>query len=258
VTVREAGASPPASLVRGPTSERRPRRLAEQGETTVVNHRIVAGVVVGLSLCLPVRASAQTSLAGSKHDLSTPGTPEPCAFCHTPHSDTDGPIAPLWNRMPVTGVTFQMYQSSSMTNPCPATPGSASMACLSCHDGVLANNDKHDLVNAPGPGGVPDMTSQPNCRRCHGTMYGDPPAFRIGTDLRNSHPISMAYPTAGPSTRYQTPPDANSGWSSTNGLRLYSGKVECPSCHNVHNPTVRPFLRKANGSDSLCLTCHIQ
>ncbi|NOZ84261.1 MAG: hypothetical protein GXP60_05580 [Epsilonproteobacteria bacterium] len=40
---------------------------------------------------------------------------------------------------------------------------------MSIHDGVLASNDKHDLLNTPGSGGVPDTSSYPNCYRCiHG------------------------------------------------------------------------------------------
>jgi predicted CXXCH cytochrome family protein len=211
------------------------------------------------------------SVVGSRHDLSSAGTPQVCEFCHTPHhANTNIPGAPLWNRAE-TSVAFTLYGSPTM-NTSPAQPGSAltgpgvlSRFCLSCHDGVNATavvhgnvvNTKHDLVKPPG-GPMPDMTSWPNCERCHADMYGGKRTLILGANLANDHPIAMSYPTPAQDPDFHAPPDAQKGWggASQNDVKLFAGGIECGSCHNVHNPDMRPFLRKANAGSALCLTCH--
>lgn len=209
------------------------------------------------------------SIAGSQHDLSTTGvdpySDQTCAFCHTPHfANSSLPIqAPLWNRFIDTNQTFTVYSSQTM-DTAPGNPNTTvSMLCLGCHDGTsgtaVANSytgsTKHDLINAPGPGGTPDTSSYPNCRRCHPTMYGDPPAYWSGTDLSDEHPIAMVYPTSVQDAAFNIPPSLADGWPL---VPLYSGRVECPTCHDVHDPTYVPFLRMPNTSSQVCLTCHIK
>lgn len=218
--------------------------------------QIAVPLVLAFIAAQPLAAG---TVVGSKHDLSSTWTPEPCAFCHTPHFANTSINAPLWNRT-IGPVTFTPYQSSTMDTVCPSVPSGVSLACLSCHDGVLANNDKHDLVNAPGPGGMPDTTSWPNCYNCHPDIYGDPPVNWLGTDLRDDHPISMGYPTPAQDPAFTIPPDLQKGWGggSSADIKLYAGKVECASCHNVHDPDIFPFLRKSNANSAVCLTCHIK
>lgn len=204
-----------------------------------------------------------SSVIGSRHDLSTPGTPQVCEFCHTPHLANTNLQAPLWNRAETTQV-FTLYGSSTM-NVATTQPMVASRLCLSCHDGVNAStvvhgynvSTKHDLVKPPGSP-PPDMTSDANCERCHASMFGRRRTLVIGTDLRNDHPISMPYPTAAQDPAFKAPPDLQKGWGGTspNDVKLYAGWVECGSCHNVHDPDQAPFLRKTNGASALCITCH--
>jgi len=156
------------------------------------------------------------TIVGSRHDLSTGTTPEICEFCHTPHSANPKVDGPLWNRFVDASLVFTLYSSSTMdTTPSPPSP--VSRLCLGCHDGVLGTSvahdqylpgsTKHDLVNPPH-GDMPDMTSYPNCERCHPGFYsGRPPTLNLGTDLSNDHPISMSYPTAEQDPEYNTPPD---------------------------------------------------
>lgn len=199
------------------------------------------------------------SVVGSKHDISSslgdPYSDQPCAFCHTPHSANLSIGAPLWNRS-IGSVTFTAYTSPTMNTVCSSPPSGISLACLGCHDGVDASNDKHQLVNAPGPGGIPDTTSWPNCDRCHPEFNNGQAIEWIGTDLRTSHPISNSYPTLAQDPDFYTPPDLQIGWPGISNVKLYGGKVECPSCHNVHDNAIVPFLRKSNSSSALCTTCH--
>jgi hypothetical protein len=218
-------------------------------------------VLVGVLFCGAVAGVDAQSIMRSKHDLSTSyGDRNACVFCHTPHGASTATSVPLWNRRnDVT--TFTPYSSRTMDTQCPAAPSAYSMACLSCHDGAALSsmNAKHDLVVGPG-GSVPDTTSWPECGSCHPEYAtGGPPIKWTGVDLSNDHPISMVYPTAAQDPDFVVPPDLDRGWGPlTSDLKLYGGKVECPTCHNVHDPTIVPFLRKTNANDTLCKTCHVK
>jgi predicted CXXCH cytochrome family protein len=203
------------------------------------------------------------TVIGSRHDLSTSGTPQVCEFCHTPHRANTNIQSPLWNRAETTQV-FNLYGSPTM-NVAVGQPLAASRLCLSCHDGVNAStvvhgnpvSTKHDLVKPPGSD-PPDTTSQPNCERCHSDLYGRRRTLVLGTDLSNDHPISMPYPTTAQDPAFKVPTDLQKGWGglSQNDVKLYGGWVECGSCHNVHDNDQAPFLRKSNASSALCTTCH--
>lgn len=219
--------------------------------------------LIGVISLLATGARADT-IVGSKHDLSTSTTPQVCVFCHTPHLANTAVAAPLWNRV-ASGQTFTMYSSPTMDSAAAGQPRSRSLVCLGCHDNVnaygtyLGNSasTKHDLLNAPGSGGVPDTSSYPKCARCHGAMYGLPDPFPIGVDLTNDHPISIRYPTAAEDPAFRVPPDANEGWG-PGDLRLYGGWIECPTCHEPHDPSRPAFLRKSNAGSALCKTCHVK
>lgn len=223
-----------------------------------------------LLVCLAVLCLAGTaragSVVGSRHDLSTGSTPQVCEFCHTPHyASTNLPGTPLWNRAETTQ-TFTLYGSTTMDMTV-AQPNVMSRLCLSCHDGVNAYtmvngnsvSTKHDLVKPPGHP-PPDSTSYPNCERCHSDYYGGRRrTLVLGTNLGNDHPISMAYPTVAQDPDFNTPPNSASGWGgkSQYDVKLFTGGIECGSCHNVHDPGAsQKFLRKENAGSALCLTCH--
>lgn len=231
-----------------------------------MNVQPLKGLLILVSLLVAPPNASGASVVGSRHDLSTTTTPQVCEFCHAPHyASKNIPGTPLWNRAETTQ-TFTLYGSPTM-NTAPAQPGSAlaqpgvlSRLCLSCHDGVNAAavvhgnvvSTKHDLVYPPG-GGMPDMTSYPNCERCHADFYGGKRTLVIGTALANDHPLAMPYPTSAQDPDFRPPPDPMSGWAN---VRLYSGAVECGSCHSAHDPAIKPFLRMNNAGSVLCLTCH--
>lgn len=220
------------------------------------------------------------SIVGSKHDLSdAAGTDEICVFCHTPHFanvdldndatndqlDADRPPAPLWNRRISREDAFTPYTSSTLDSTCDATPSPLSLTCLSCHDTAIGNlagepgygsgavgsidpnNDTHNLFNEPYSG-----PSLPNCDRCH-FIDGSPDYYpslqwQIGPDLSDDHPISMTYPTAAQDPDFNDPPNG--------GIKLYNNRVECPSCHDPHDPTNAPFLRETVDGSTICIACH--
>lgn len=212
------------------------------------------------------------TIVGSKHDLSSATTTEICVFCHTPHNsntdldkdlvndqlDANRPPAPLWNRniSTVSGV-YTPYTSDTMNTDCDATPSPLSLACLSCHDsaaasgdvGAVNSSDAHQLKNEPNLG-----ASWPRCdEACHDA--GTPPRdlWQIGPNLSNDHPISMTYPTPSQDPDFHIPPNPMTGWSD---VKLFNGRVECPTCHNPHDPSRVPFLRKTVSGSQLCIVCH--
>ena len=226
------------------------------------------------------------TVIGSKHDLSSTNpygggarTEEVCVFCHTPHNaNNQGEMygAPLWNRRISDTSSYLMYTSPTMDATCLATPSGVSLACLSCHDAAAGNGagggngavyaigaegDQHELVNPPNSVPVGEYAGGASCNGCHGYDGRNGGGFpylleewQIGNDLSNDHPISMLYADSMQADIYfNTPPDMQKGWSD---IRLYDGRVECPSCHNPHDPDNVPFLRKPNGGSQLCLTCH--
>ena len=205
------------------------------------------------------------SVVGSKHDLSATGggmwgaadEDEVCVFCHTPHNSN--PEGPLWNRNNPS-VTFTLYSSTSL-QASPQQPQTESILCLSCHDGVTALNA---IIN-PSPttptmdplgdqlGDIYYPGSPMGTRMNIGGSY---PANPNVNDLSNDHPVSFTF---------------NAGLVALdNGLKLPPGsdevqlfgsskdQLECASCHDVHNPTVTPFLVKSNTNSELCLTCHVK
>lgn len=219
----------------------------------------ITGVIIISAL-----SARGATVVGSRHDLSSAGE-QICIYCHTPHyANTDKSGLPLWNRAISDAVTFTMYSSATMDAAPPAggKPSLASLACLGCHDGVNAtvnyngNNvsTKHDLLSGPG-GSIPDMTSNPNCERCHTNFYsGNRRVLVLGTDLSNDHPVSIVYPTPA-----QDPAFVQPASGAVNGLPLFGtskNQVECSTCHNVHDPANAPFLRVANTGSALCYKCH--
>ncbi|OGT04398.1 MAG: hypothetical protein A2143_07660 [Gallionellales bacterium RBG_16_57_15] len=76
---------------------------------------------------------------------------EVCVYCHTPHGANQTATAPLWNRT-IKVTNYQTYNelgTTSLTQDVADTPGGASLACLSCHDGQTAIDS---IINMPGSG----------------------------------------------------------------------------------------------------------
>lgn len=225
----------------------------------------------------PAEAPA-TGIGLTRHNLGAlgmhritagdPGTTEICVFCHTPHhANVDGfaagEKAPLWNRTNATG-SYTPY-GTTVAGTEVQQVGGATLACLSCHDGVTTFDN---LVNAPGKGlnsGSQGWQFTEDGDPITNIIGGPTSRLNIGTDLGNDHPVSITYtaPRAGlrdPSTRFDeidlvsdvfstTHDDVVSGGNLTqNRWAIYgyicedctisqllrNGKVECSSCHDPH------------------------
>lgn len=171
--------------------------------------------------------SAATAFAGisnTKHDLSVTGATtfrngaesQVCKFCHVPHNAATAKL--LWARSAV-GTVGTYYSNPESMNAVTGAPGATSMLCMSCHDGVATVGSV--------AGGLDNSTN-------------------LTSDLSKTHPIGMTYNAAGETGLVATPL----------GTPLFSGKVECASCHAVHDNTKTRFLRVSIEASALCIACH--
>lgn len=181
---------------------------------------------------------SSAAITGTDHDFSPQSyTTEICNVCHTPHNaDTSVTDAPLWDHE-ITAAAYTVYSSATLDATVDNPPTGISKLCLSCHDGTVA------IDSFAGATGTSFVTG----------------AALVGTDLSDDHPISFTYNNALATTdgELEAPSTASSGLGGTiDADMLFSGKLECASCHDVHDDTISPFLRKTNVSSALCLTCH--
>ena len=181
------------------------------------------------------------NIQGSAHDFSTDSwntSGQTCIVCHTPHNaDATVTNAPLWNHETTTA-TFTTYNSATM-EATTGQPDASAKLCLSCHDGTIA---------------VDNFGTQSG-----GSHYLIGGAL-IGTNLGDDHPISFTYNSSLASSDggLHDPSTTNSGLGGTIAEdMLIGGKMQCASCHDVHNGSgVAKLLRKSNAGSALCLTCH--
>lgn len=236
-------------------------------------------LVTGSLLVLP--ATMQAGILGSPHDFSGESwNVQPsdnnsvCGTCHTPHH-ADSTVVPLWSHK-TTDSTFKMYDNANVAvadlqATTDGEPAGVSKACLSCHDGTVAVNTYGGVGNYTTWGGVGVTITN---------------TALLGTDLTHTHPISMDYDASlsgngvgqdrwifDPDTTEVLTPDSGTfvaGNDMTiNGFLLNGNhRVECSSCHDVHNQEGTPFdintnpkLVKIVGTQAgkgslLCRSCH--
>lgn len=207
-------------------------------------------VAVGLTIGLIALGGglAEAVITGSAHDFS--GQPysgyQICVVCHAPHNV--GLDAPLWNHEVTTSV-FTLYSSPTL-NATPGQPDGASKLCLSCHDGTVAIDSFGGATGTNFVGGTANL----------------------GTDLSNDHPISFTYDAGLASDdggvfdpTVQTVTIGSGSFTKTgtiNAVMLQDGKVQCSSCHDVHNDFVAggiggdPLLKISKDHSEICLACH--
>jgi len=210
--------------------------------------------ITGLFLGMLVSGFASAgSINGSAHDFTTKSWSggQICVACHTPHGgNTSITNAPLWNHA-VTNTIYTVYGVGSSTlNATVPQPDGVSKLCLSCHDGTVA------LDSFGGATGGTLMT-------------GSKAVGAVATgSLANDHPISFTYDdTLATADGALFPPSSTNVTIGATGKQktgtiantiLFGGKVQCASCHDVHNTFTdsSKLLRVSMTGSKLCLTCH--
>ncbi|MBL8487634.1 MAG: hypothetical protein JNK22_11130 [Rhodocyclaceae bacterium] len=204
-----------------------------------------------LLLVLAWSTAGAGTITGSAHDFSTKAWSggRICVACHTPHkADTTTTDAPLWNHKNSTA-TYTMYSSATL-NATGLAVGGRSKLCLSCHDGTVAVDNF---------GGVATPSTFITA------------ANNLGNNLGDDHPVGFAYNTAlatadgsleDPATKTVT---IGTGTTTKTGtiasVMLFAGKMECSTCHDVHNTfTVGAagtgMVKISNAGSALCIACH--
>ncbi len=191
------------------------------------------GILSGLSI------TGFGQITGTAHDFSSTAWSggNICIACHTPHNGNQTvPEAPLWNHT-VTSSTFTMYTGTTM-DATTSQPSGESLLCLSCHDGTIA------LDSYGGATGTNYISGSRN----------------LGTNLSNDHPISFDYNTALANLDgglYDPAVAVTSLGGTIEHDLLFGGRMQCASCHDVHNAQGNShLLRIANIASALCLSCH--
>jgi predicted CXXCH cytochrome family protein len=254
---------------------------------TVMKKSILACVAAGLLLICGSVAMAGvnpgTGIKQTSHDLSSGGVGAAyvgagtadnldriCIYCHAPHHAIPAADAttlgltyyPLWNHK-VTTETYDMYSNgtdvpndiaSQLNADVSGQPGGVSRLCLSCHDGSLAISEY-----GYDPSSTKGMTKAAGGDAVSGR-------FLIGSasmsSLKNHHPIGFDYEAVAAVDDEINPTDSSLLGANVYGLTindlLWGGKMECSSCHDVHNTKNEgsKFTWVQDTRSNLCLTCH--
>ncbi len=177
-----------------------------------------------------------------------------CAQCHAPH---DANAQELTWSPKLSIPAFSLYTSPNMVIP-KGDPGVNSRLCLSCHDGTMG------ILNYSG--------SRRNYLFAGNKLGGTAFASRIAI---RDHPIgsgydtdlaatdgSMADPESSQVVLVSTQSPLNKTRSGNLGMMMLAeGRVECTSCHDVHNrytvgATSKGLVKVGLNNSLLCQVCH--
>lgn len=198
-------------------------------------------------------------IVGSPHDFSNivdnswNTREEICRTCHVPHDHqrADYPTGLLWNHE-ATSQVFTTY--TFIDGTVTGQPDGVSKLCLSCHDGTVGIDEFDGKNTGAGTVFISDFDQ--------GFQV---PGLGNSGDLGRTHPISVTYDfdPADPDDM-NDPATTPMGTSGMINDVLPGGKVQCSSCHDVHDNVsvsgthlLRVSQKASQGQASgLCLTCH--
>jgi len=215
----------------------------------------IIGILLFSFLVLVTAPSVFCGIENSVHDLQAElNINEICVVCHTPHNAVDPTAnaldyAPLWNHEVSSVGAYTLYSSSALDHV-PGQPDGPSKLCLSCHDGSVAVDNYGGTTT--GNVYVDDAIFDGAPGNSQGTERD------FGTSLDNDHPISFLYDPVAAAGNEIYPSTALTPLGGTIAEDLLvDNKVQCSSCHDVHDVDGNPYLLVINNTGSqLCLTCH--
>jgi predicted CXXCH cytochrome family protein len=177
-----------------------------------------------LTLLLAV-AMAPAAVSSPSHDFGPHrASDETCPACHTPRHA--GAAVPAWSHAFADG-TYPLYVADQ-AGLAPNAPGAASKVCFSCHDGTVASSVDSSQWAGPGSAVIPAMGTG-------GLASHGPDAHPVGIDYASTHSRS----------------------GNLSQTMLSNGRVECTSCHDVHNIyTVGGRSMTKVDMSTACRNCH--
>ena len=204
-----------------------------------------------------------SNMAGVPYALGT-GTNQICVFCHHPHRGAapDGGATVknslLWNMNDFSALSYDTYSQSGSMNTTggvgtalTSSNAPQSFLCMACHDGTIGTNS---LVTVPGD-------SLTNITAAYNLTAG----AALGTTLADDHPVNITWPlddVANGSMVSNNASDTVVGDVSGNNYPLFSGVMQCGTCHDVHagdNSASADigFMRGDTVGSEICMDCHI-
>lgn len=184
-------------------------------------------------------------------------SPAPAAVLQEP------PAGPLWSTRNKDQFFSLASALWSMENNVGRKPFGSSSACLTCHDGALAQ-DVHGEGKALGEvrtirePSLDHPTAIPYPRRTNGIFATERPTSGSQRywSIANWTSEGVVMPS-GPVSSYFRLPDGMDPKDPTVGamvVRTSYGMIHCDSCHNPHVNKYPPFLRTL--PRDLCFVCH--
>lgn len=175
-----------------------------------------------------------------------------CSWCHAPHGDFEQIIPPLWSQE--SPERFAVYSQGpdeqkdrideETAEALQYRPGPSSMLCLSCHDGSNASNKYGFISKIIGRASMESFS-----------YSGNAPAARL-----KEHPIGFDYRKAERSMFDLRRSSETVSESFAIEDLLRQGRVECVTCHDVHNIRNQgeKFLWTSDARSNFCFTCHLK
>jgi predicted CXXCH cytochrome family protein len=228
----------------------------------------VTGLILAFASVAMTGQNPGTGIQNTSHDLRREGggvtmgmetiAPQEriCNYCHTPHNKmtpTEEAAAgitryPIWSQASTTTTMFQTYTRGSDSS---GQPGSVSRICLSCHDGLVAGNVYGSIL----PVTIFNVSQ---------TMTADklPIQFSYPDNCSYHHPIGLEYNNIEETGDKINPATSVLRGANKHGMTigdlLRDGRIECTSCHDVHNSNNEggKFTWVADYQSNFCLTCH--
>ena len=229
-------------------------KTSNTGHGNLLITALLSGIITGVGMLFSVSVMAQ-GISGSAHDFSGAtsfnDTGEICKVCHLPHNSLSPDDGPLWNRTMSAVTNYSVYTSTnkpgSVLDNTMGQPEGVSKLCLSCHDGTVAL----DAFGGNGISGAGNIETLFSANRNIGNAnLGDTTA-----DLSNDHPVSFVLQDGLDTKIYDIA--TITGSSPLEFFGAGSNRLECATCHDVHDDDGNNFLlRVANAGSALCLTCH--
>ena len=199
-------------------------------------------------------------ITGGVSDETWNNRNEICRVCHVPHDHQKATQSYmnglLWNHG-VSAAVYTMYDaswSSTLNGAQSAQPDGTAKLCLGCHDGTVALDAFDGKLTGTAGNEIQNIYGA----GLKGFMV---PGASSPSDLRGTHPLSITYDTTA-DTKLQ-PTTTAMGTSGTIADVLDNGKVQCSSCHDVHDQEsvagthlLRVAQKGGATPSGLCLTCH--
>lgn len=177
---------------------------------------------------------------------------EICRVCHVPHDHNRNLYTGglLWNHK-LSSQVYTMYSSSTLDGTQSAQPDGIAKLCLGCHDGTVAIDSFDKYAGGAAKFGATEMYPADFLH----------PGPDQSFSLQGTHPISIVYDSAADSNL--KPTTNTMGTSGTIADVLDGTKVQCSSCHDVHDQesvanTHLLRVSQKTPASGLCLTCHIK